>query len=173
MGVGERRNAPRVVASTSNLRPYARRPGSGAANGERRRRGWRKAQFGQGSVQRVNPAPPAQDALRPGLGDANGKRRLGVGTRRNAPRVVVSRSNRRYGGGHTTARVRRRTENARLGGWGKTQFAQGAGSWQTAVGGNRRGTQSGHWLRYQRSAKWKLRSNGKRPVCCCQPTGAC
>ena len=60
------------------------------------------------------------------------------------------------------------------GGWRKTQFGQGEGARQAAE--CRKGvcgTQSGNWPRCQRSARWKLRCNGKRTVCCCQPTGAC
>ena len=38
--------------------------------------------------------------------------------------------------------------------------------------GERRGTQSGQWLRRQTPHRWKLRCNGRRPVCCCRATGA-
>ena len=58
-------------------------------------------------------------------------------------------------------------------GWWKAQCGQGVTPGNCYEGRERRGTQSGPWLRRQRTAWRKLRCNGERPACRCRMTGAC
>ena len=136
----------------------------------------RKTHCAQGTIQQAKPVS-AEGALRPESGNATGND--GRGLARGAGRLgwrSAAQSNRpaptQYAQGMS---VQRRTPIWGLAKGTVTPGPNLLGNWREGecVRGYGRRTQWGQRPRRQLTRRWKLRRNGKRPVCCSQATGAC